>query len=148
MISWRYFCESDHTVFTVSKLDPETFLLAVVINCPTCHKTINLITDDNFCIEPCNQIINLSAKELFRAANGLGLPDSEEVSVPRVNNLSKDSKILSVSLKQSTSGKTIIEEMIITPFVRKGLFQRNYTLHFGTSVQGAVIYKITTEEVC
>lgn len=130
-----YVCEKDLLVFRVSKLDPEIHILSVLINCPVCQTPIGVSADTETLA--CMKVRVLTATELYRASNGLGLPDFQHASFDRVLSCLIGNKVTDVSMEAATPTRIVLHSLVMSGE------NHNSILHFGTSTRGATIYKIT-----
>ncbi len=130
---FNYVCEKDRAVFSVNGMDPSIRILPVMLDCPRCRNPISVASK----WEASSEVVVLSAEDLFRAANGLGLPDVENASEARVAHLLTEGKFVAVKLSPVNNDRVIIETLTVK------ISENLYTLHFATSTNGATIYKVT-----
>lgn len=131
---FNYACDDCLTVYSVNGMDKSINILPVVLECPKCRKRINVTSK----WESRSEVMVMSAEALFRAANGLPLPDVESASEARVSHLLLNGKVVSAKLVPVDQDRVVIESLTIQTNAHSN------TLHFATSTKGATIYKVST----
>lgn len=134
-----YGCGSCDAMFGVEENDKDLHLLSLRMECPSClEDKIQIIR------HPTRQFIAqvMSAKLLWQACKGLGLPDARSCSPDSVELLLRSATILAIEVEESPDpDRSLLSTITIDPL--EGTPKKVY---FGTSTRGATIYKVTEDD--
>lgn len=109
--------------------------------CPRlCGGKINLFGDPTISVmaDKLREPMTLTGKELYKAVNGMGLPDEVPKDVEVVKALLKSNKVADLYLEE-INGRLFLHELKL---------ENGYTVHLAAGARGAQVLKVTKEPTC
>jgi len=126
---WR--CSKCDGEFQVHPMDSSLHLLQIKMHCPIsgCDGTIMTVTEAK------GQPRKIKGDVLFRAVNGMGLPEEQDCSVKRVRKALLEKKVVSVDLEDVHGKKRSI--------IRSIGLEDGTRVFLSTVNDGAVVYRVS-----
>ena len=120
----------------VAKVDEDLHLLNLRMRCPGCGQAGLEILDDSD-LEKYGRLEIITAKSLFDASMGHGLPDQRSCSPDALKEIMLYGAITELDLQTSSANphRSMISSMKVS---KEGV---EYQVYFATSTQGATVYK-------
>lgn len=126
-----YRCETCQLSYAVDRSDADLHVLTVKMTCPTdeCAGTMELVVG-----QAPHRFSTISAKDLFAASRGRGLPKEKRCSPEALGPILLGKKIVGMEMEKVGDDRSVIDSLTV---------EGGKTIHFATSTRGATIYKVT-----